>query len=172
VALRPWEPADVPAIAAACADAEIARWLDLIPQPYAEEDARWYVAHCEEGWRDGTSSSFAVVDVASGELVGSMGARHLDPEQGVTEVGYWVAPHARGRGIARRALRLISAWLLEDVGMARVQLRADVDNVASRRVAEGAGFVEEGILRSARFNPRRGGRVDFVMYSLLPSDPR
>jgi RimJ/RimL family protein N-acetyltransferase len=39
-------------------------------------------------------------------------------------------------------------------------------------VAERAGYVEEGTLRSARFNARVGRRADFVMYSLLPTDPR
>jgi RimJ/RimL family protein N-acetyltransferase len=170
VALRPWCPDDVPAIAAACAEPEIALWLDLIPQPYTEADARWYVAHCEQGWRDGSSSAFAVVDVATGQVVGSMGARHLEPEQGVAEVGYWVRADARGRGVATRALRLITSWLLDDLGLARVQLRADVDNVASQRVAERAGYVAEGVVRSARFNPRRRRRIDFVLYSRLPSD--
>jgi RimJ/RimL family protein N-acetyltransferase len=172
VALRPWEPADVPEIAEACAEAEIARWLDLIPHPYTEDDARWYVDHCEQGWREGTNSNFAIVEVSSGRVVGSMGARHLEPEQGVIEVGYWVRADARGRGYAGRALRLISGWLLEEVGASRVQLRADSENLASRRVAEGAGYVEEGTLRSARFNARLGRRTDFVMYSLLPSDLR
>jgi RimJ/RimL family protein N-acetyltransferase len=172
VALRPWEPADVPAIAEACAEAEIARWLDLIPQPYTEDDARWYVEHCERGWREGISSNFAIVEVSSGRVVGSMGARHLEPEQGVTEVGYWIRADARGHGFAARALRLISDWLLEDLGMARVQLRADTENLASRRVAERARYVAEGTLRSARFNGRLGGRRDFVIYSLLPTDPR
>lgn len=172
VALRPWEPADIPAIAEACREAEIARWLDLIPQPYSVDDARWYVEHCEQGWREGTSSNFAVVEVSSGRVVGSAGARHLEPEQGVTEVGYWVRAEARGHGYAARALRLLSDWLLEDPGIARVQLRADSENLASRRVAERAGYVEEGTLRSARFNARLGGRRDFVLYSRLPSDPR
>lgn len=172
VALRPWEPADIPAIAEACGEAEIARWLDLIPQPYTQDDARWYVEHCQQGWREGTNSNFAIVEVPSGRVVGSMGARHLEPEQGVTEVGYWVRTEARGRGYAARALRLLSDWLLEDLGMARVQLRADSENLASRRVAERAGYVEEGTLRSARFNARLGGRRDFVIYSRLPSDPR
>ena len=49
-------------------------------------------------------------------------------------------------------------------------IRTDVDNVPSQRVAERADFVREGIERSARFNPRRGCRVDFVVYSRLPSD--
>jgi RimJ/RimL family protein N-acetyltransferase len=51
--------------------------------------------------------------------------------------------------------------------MERLQLRADEQNPASRRVAEKAGFTQEGILRSSRFNPRLGRRIDFVMYSLL-----
>jgi RimJ/RimL family protein N-acetyltransferase len=172
VALRPWEPADIPAIAEACGEAEIARWLDLIPQPYTEADARWYVEHCEQGWREGTSSNFAIVEVSSARVVGSVGARHLEPEQGVTEVGYWVRMQARGHGYAARAVRLLSDWLLMDLGIARVQLRADTENLASRRVAERAGYVEEGTLRSARFSARLGGRRDFVMYSRLPSDPR
>jgi RimJ/RimL family protein N-acetyltransferase len=49
-------------------------------------------------------------------------------------------------------------------------LRADTDNVASQRVAEKAGFKREGVLRSVHFNPRQQRRVDFVMFSLLPSE--
>jgi RimJ/RimL family protein N-acetyltransferase len=51
--------------------------------------------------------------------------------------------------------------------MVRLQLRADEQNAASRKVAENAGFTQEGILRSSHFNPRLNRRVDFVMYSLL-----
>jgi RimJ/RimL family protein N-acetyltransferase len=42
-----------------------------------------------------------------------------------------------------------------------------VENVASNRVAEKAGFTREGVLRAQRFNPRLDRRVDFVMWSLL-----
>jgi len=54
--------------------------------------------------------------------------------------------------------------------MERLQLRADEQNAASRKVAENAGFTQEGILRSSRYNPRLGRRVDFVMYSLLADE--
>jgi RimJ/RimL family protein N-acetyltransferase len=49
-------------------------------------------------------------------------------------------------------------------------LRADAENVASQRVAEKTGFKREGVLRSVHFNPRQQRRVDFVMFSLLPSE--
>jgi RimJ/RimL family protein N-acetyltransferase len=75
----------------------------------------------------------------------------------------------RGRGVMTRALRLAARWALDD-GAARVQLRADVENLASRRVAEKAGFKLEGVLRSAHWNARLGRRQDWAMYSLLPGE--
>jgi RimJ/RimL family protein N-acetyltransferase len=83
-------------------------------------------------------------------------------------VGYWVGADARGRGVATTATRLAGNWAFEAVPeLARLQLRAAVENVASNRVAEKAGFTREGVLRAQRFNPRLGRRVDFVMWSLL-----
>ena len=116
-------------------------------------------------------STFAVADAADGDLLGSIGVRHLAGlEAGTSEVGYWVKREARGRGVATRALRLVSAWALEQPGIERLQLRADVENGPSQRVAENAGFRREGVVRSARYNARMGRRVDFALYSLLPDE--
>jgi RimJ/RimL family protein N-acetyltransferase len=173
VTLRPWTQDDVPAIAAACREAEIARWLDQIPQPYTDHDARAYVALCEAGWREGASATFAITDATSGEVLGSIGLRHLsDLEAGTSEIGYWVKREARGRSVAKRALYLITRWALEELGIPRLQLRADELNDPSKRVAEAVGFVREGVLRSSRYNARQQRRVDFVMYSLLPGELR
>jgi RimJ/RimL family protein N-acetyltransferase len=169
VTLRPWgEEGDVEALVAACNDRAIAEFLDMIPSPYTPPDARDYIAATREGWAAGTTSNFAIV--MDGAAVGSIGVRWAEPDQGVAEVGYWVAPEARGKGVCTRALRLVSRWVLEDRGYERLQLRADEQNIASRKVAVNAGFTEEGILRSKRFNQRLGRRIDFVMYSLLPHE--
>jgi RimJ/RimL family protein N-acetyltransferase len=169
VTLRPWgEEGDVEAVTTACNDRAIAEFLDMIPSPYTERDAREYIDRTREGWAAGTTSNFAVV--IDDDAVGSIGVGWLDPDQGVAEVGYWVAPEARGNGIGTRALRLVSRWVLDQAGIERLQLRADEENVASKKVAENAGFTREGVLRSSHYNPRLGRRVDFVMYSLLPGD--
>lgn len=171
VTLRTWgKKGDVEAITTACNDRTIAEFLDMIPSPYTEEDAREYIASCRDGWANGTLTNFAITETASGEPVGSIGVRWLDPEQGVAEVGYWVAAGARGKGVCTRALRLVTRWVIEEHGVERVQLRADEQNPASRKVAENAGFTQEGILRSSRYNPRLDRRVDFVMYSLLKEE--
>jgi RimJ/RimL family protein N-acetyltransferase len=170
VTLRPWTERDVAAITAACRDDEIASWLDQVPQPYSKADARAYVAMTRRGWKEATHAAFAVTDASTGDVIGSVGVHWLDPEQRVAEVGYWVARGARGRGVATRATKLAARWAIDRCGMKRIQLRADTRNAASQLVAERAGFQREGVLRSSRFNPRQGRRVDFAIYSLLPGE--
>jgi RimJ/RimL family protein N-acetyltransferase len=158
IELRPFTEADVPAIAAACADAEIARWIP-VPVPYTEAHARQYV-HTQPDTR-------AIADVSSGRLVGSIGWRIVDQRN--FQVGYWVVREARGRGAATAALRLLAGWALSELGAPRVQLLAEPANVASQRVAEKAGFTREGTLRC--YLDLRGERRDAVMFSRLPDDP-
>ena len=170
IELRPWTDADVPAVADACRDPEIARWIDDIPAPYTRADARAYVAACRRGWKDGSLWAFAIVDAATGEVVGSCGVGWQDHPHGVAEIGYWVRAGDRGRGVATRAVRLASDWAFEEGGVQRLQLRADALNNASQRVAENAGFRREGVLRSVRYSRRQQRRVDFVMFSRLAGE--
>ena len=107
--------------------------------------------------------------VPTATSLGSIGVRFSETGD-VGEIGYWLRADARRGGHATRALVLVSRWALARDGVARLQLRADVENRASRRVAEKAGYTLEGVLRSAHWNPRLGRRQDHAMYSLLPSD--
>jgi RimJ/RimL family protein N-acetyltransferase len=65
---------------------------------------------------------------------------------------------------------LLSGWALRGAGAQRVQLRADVLNTPSLRVAEKAGFTREGTLRASGFNEREGRRVDYAVFSLVQDD--
>src|SRR5690242_3614265 len=128
VTLSPWTLDDAADIVAALdGDPEIAHWMHQIPQPYTEADARAYVSASGVAWRAGTGATFAVRD-ESGTVTGSLGMRVIDAEDDVVEVGYWTAARARRRGLTTRALALLCRWLFDEVGAARVQLRADVLN--------------------------------------------
>jgi GrpB-like predicted nucleotidyltransferase (UPF0157 family) len=83
-------------------------------------------------------------------------------------VGYYLAAEARGRGLATRALKLLSRWGIEELGLARIEVLAHPDNVGSQRVALRVGFQREGLLRSYR--DRKGERDDLLMFSLLPHE--
>ena len=159
IVLRPLEEADAPALVSAIGDdPDLDRWTQ-IPFPYTEEHARAFISTTDE-------LALAILDRGSGELLGGIGTRDLDP--GIVEVGYWVKAGARGRGVATRALVLVAGFAFEKLGAARVQLRAETDNLGSQRVAEKAGFTREGVLRS--FLAFKGRRRDAVLFSLLPGD--
>jgi RimJ/RimL family protein N-acetyltransferase len=163
VTLRSWTPADAPAIVECIAgDTELAGWLDRLPQPYTLADAQFYIGM--EG-----EEKFAVTDAATGRVLGSIGLTWQESD--VAEAGYWIRADARGRGLMTRALLLASDHAFAK-GAARVQLRADTENVASCRVAEKAGFTREGVLRAAHWNARLGRRQNWAMYSLLATDER
>lgn len=164
ISLRAWSEADVDEMVACLdGDEEISRWLEQIPQPYTAADAQAFLSRTDE-------TTFAVVDAEDGGVLGGVGLKWNDAHD-VAEIGYWARLEARGRGVTTRALKLASI-LAFDEGAARVQLRADVENVSSRRVAEKAGFTAEGVLREAHWNPRLGRRQSWVMYSVLPGELR
>jgi RimJ/RimL family protein N-acetyltransferase len=173
VSLRRWTAADAPAITRSCSDDELTWWLDNLPRPYTEDDALAYVAVADAGWRgENPQTPLAVVDAATGGVLGSAGVVRWLEEHETAEVGYWVAAEARGRGVATRATRLVARWVLGDLGFERLQLQADPLNVASCRVAERAGFTLEGTKRSVRWNRRQERRIDLNQYALLRSELR
>ena len=161
--LRPWTEDDVPALVAACNDPEIAYWIPPIPSPYTKEDA---LAFIRGETRPGESYSFAMT--LDERLAGGIGMS-VNSFDYRARVGYWVAAPVRGRGICTRALRLVARFALEELGLQRVDLITDPDNVASQRVAAKVGFRREGVLRSHLRHP--DGRIrDSVMFSLLTGE--
>ncbi len=165
VTLRPWRMDDAPSVAAACNEPSLSQWLPMIPFPYTEEDAREFIGTQPVRNAEG-SGNMGVFDAETGELLGACGFRRKDADR--VELGYWVAIDHRGRGIAPRALRLLTRWVADALGAKRLQLHADVDNIPSQRVAEKAGFTREGVQRS--WLEIRGERRDMLSYSLLPEE--
>jgi RimJ/RimL family protein N-acetyltransferase len=161
VVLRPFELGDVPAITAACQDPEIQHWLPAVPRPYTEDDARAFVT------ADDLGHQFAIT--YEGRLVGSLG---LTVNRFATgHVGYWCARGERGKGITPRALRLVCDYGFGELGLGRLELVTDPDNLSSQRVAEKVGFHREGVLRAHVLHPD-GRRRDSIMFSLLPGELR
>ena len=166
VRLVPLGDEHLPDVAATVADPDVVRFTRF-PSPLpAGFVAQWY-ARYRDGRTDGTCAAFAIVD-AAGAFLGLALAVRIDGEAREAELGYLLAPNARGRGAATRALRLLSEWAFGTVGLQRLQLLISVDNQASSRVAKRAGYRLDGVLRSLYTKP--GVRSDTEVWSLLPSD--
>ena len=163
--LRPWQISDVRALVDACQDPEISRFT-RIPYPYREQEGRAFIAESAQGWRDGRFANFAVCE--RNVLCGGVGlilhAAHL------AEIGYWLTREGRGRGLATEAVARLARWAFEVLPLARVQLEVDPRNTPSLRVAERAGFLREGLLRS--YAEVHGQPRDVVMFSMLRGEHR
>jgi RimJ/RimL family protein N-acetyltransferase len=111
--------------------------------------------------------ALAALDAATGEVIGGGTLHHLDAERRIVEIGYFVLPHARGRGVATTIARTLAEHAFS-LGIERVAAYVNDGNIASERVAERAGFTREGIVRSM---PKPDGRrVDKTLFSLLPGE--
>jgi RimJ/RimL family protein N-acetyltransferase len=134
--LRPVADADAVAVTEACSDPEISLYMPVIASPYRLADAHAFIGESAKAWEAATEATFAIVDAGSKEFLGVIGVGLGDDEA----VGYWIAPGARGRGLATEALRAVVDWIRTAHGVHRLWLATHPDNVASQRVAEKAGF--------------------------------
>lgn len=174
VTLRPFADSDLASITEACGDPLTQHWLSRLPSPYTDEHARRFVHDGREEAAAGSGVHWAAIVDDDGPAVGSFSLSGLRTHDGGAEVGYWVHPAARGRGVASEAVRLMAshAFAAAEVGglgLRRLVARIADGNETSRKAAERAGFRRAGAERA-------GGRiaggtvVDLHLYDLLRDD--
>ena len=169
VLLRPWTRSEASFIAEASKDPAIKRYNS---PPHSLPDAVSAIESFERNWLtfavsgDPSGVAFAIVDSASGELAGMCGVDGWSNTD-VAQFGYWLAPAARGRGFATRAVKLMTGWLFK-LGAARVFLTVVSENLASAAVARRAGFTYEGTLRA--YGVWKDRRQDVDVFAVLPDE--
>jgi RimJ/RimL family protein N-acetyltransferase len=161
--LRQPLPGDVDDIVAQCRDPEFQRWT-TVPVPYHQSDAEDFLTRVAEGWQ-GSVARFAIV--YEHRYAGTVDLRF--DGIGGAEVGFGLAPWARGGGVMTRALRLVLGWGFGLPGIEVMYWRAQVGNWASRRVARRCGFRMEGTVRGLL--EQRGERRDGWIGSLRRGEP-
>jgi RimJ/RimL family protein N-acetyltransferase len=166
ITLEPLAQRHVPVFQTLVLEDDIRRFTMVPTRPDRHFAANW-VARYERGWAEGSRAGFAILG-GDGAIVGFAGIFGLDDPGAEGEIGYLVAAEARGQGIAGRSVALLTRWGFDELGLERIELRIDTDNVASARVAERAGYRLDGVLRSKHF--KEGLRTDLGIWSRLRSD--
>jgi RimJ/RimL family protein N-acetyltransferase len=167
IRLEPLGVRHVPDFEPLVLDPDVVRFTRVPSEPGDGFVALWLGGY-EQGWDDGSKAGFAVIGVEDDEFLGFVGLIRFDWDALESEIGYVIAPSARGRGVAGRAIALVSRWGFEQLGLERIEAMIDVENAASLKVAERAGYRLEGVRRSAHH--KEGSRVDMAIYSLLPGE--
>jgi RimJ/RimL family protein N-acetyltransferase len=167
VVIRPYRREDAALLAAEVGDPAVARYAAV---PWAKASPAELEERIETTWpawmAEGRVANLSIRDLGSDELLGHLVAFGFDWAAGRAEVGYWVRAGARGRGVGSDAVARFSRYAFEELGFVRLQAATDVENVASQRLLERAGFRQEGVMRS--YGVRDDGtRADFFLYSRI-----
>jgi len=168
VRLVPLEPAHVPALERAAADGRL--WelrVTSVPEP---GQTAAYVQTALQGLEAGHMLPFAVVDEASGEIIGSTRYHDIVPAIARLEIGYtWYARSRQRTHVNTACKLLLLAHAFEDLGARVAGWRTDNYNYASQRAIERLGARRDGVLRGHAL--RRDGTVrDTVMYSMAAGE--
>ncbi|MFF1574465.1 GNAT family N-acetyltransferase [Leifsonia sp. NPDC058292] len=161
---------DIDRIAELCREEAISTWT-TVPEPYTRADAESFVmGMVTRGWAQGTGCTWAIRREARGTLVGMIGLDGIG--DGEAELGFWLAPDARGLGLMSQAVSLVIDFAFEPaaLGLQRVVWHAFTGNAASASVARRAGFRFEGTRRLG--GSQRGRRLDDWQAALLATDAR
>jgi RimJ/RimL family protein N-acetyltransferase len=162
---------DGPQLIAAVQDPEIPRWT-TVPTPYAQAEFDSWMDRAEL-WASEADlrKNYILVD-SDDQLLGMVGLVRVRAEDHNAELGYWMAPPARCRGLLTQALTTLLGETLR-AGYQRVDAEVLVGNVASQRVLERVGFTHEGILRSVGSHGCGVDqtRIGVHVYSVILSDP-
>jgi RimJ/RimL family protein N-acetyltransferase len=166
VLLRPWRDDDVDPTWAALQDPEIRLWNGS--GCTSRDDAARFIRGRQD-WSSGDHASWAIADPDTLGLLGSLSLHRIDCEQGTAEIGYWTIPAARGRGTAGYAVDAACRWAFAELDLVRIELCHAVENTASARVAQKAGFLLEGRRRRA-YRYGDGLHHDELIWSRLADD--
>jgi RimJ/RimL family protein N-acetyltransferase len=163
ITLRPLKEKDIDPIFQACQDPTITAFT-RVPYPYERSMAEEFVRESDTAYRNHHSISFAIE--VEGKFVGTIGLHSLSIGDHTSEVGYWMDPDFRAKGICTQALKALSDFAIQVMGFRRLEAYANFDNVASQRVMERAGYQRDALLKNAATN-RLGEQFDMALYSMI-----
>ena len=161
--LRPPQEADLPLFVRWFNDAEVRYWLAVSedPQLTLEAERDWY-----EETRSDPGRVVWCIETSEGRPIGNVGLHAIDETHGRATLGIALGERELwGRGYGREAVRQALRYGFEELGLRRVDLNVDEDNVRAIRCYQGCGFTKEGLLRGHRL--RRGRPVNALVMSIL-----
>ncbi|MFG1794619.1 GNAT family N-acetyltransferase [Nocardia altamirensis] len=159
---------DIDVITQCCQHPSIGQWV-TIPVPYTRDNARTFIEDIVgPGWA-GHSPTWALRTYEGGPVVGMIGLGARD--ESAAEIGYWLIPDERSRGLMTQAVNLVCdfGFRPDGLGLRRISWRAFVGNYRSAAVARRCGFRYEGMARLGSLH--RGVSRDHWLAARLPTDP-
>jgi len=147
----------------------LARWEPWAEQPATVEGQRAFIRAALEDFLRGRQISTIIALDQGRRFVGRCGVR-INTFSSTADVGYWIDADYERQGIVSRAARALLSSAVDELGIARIELRTSIHNVRSRALAERLGLSLEGTLPGGlRFKDRSD---DVALYGISASQWR
>lgn len=141
-------------------------WLPWIEHTKTTEDTKQFIKSAMK--RYGEADGMVVCIMDKGQIAGTIDLHELDWNNKKTSVGYWMGASFKGKGLLTRSCQALFTYVFSELGLNRIEIRADVRNTKSRAVPERLGFVQEGTIRESAM--LYGEPSDHVVYGMLARD--
>lgn len=164
VTLRTWSAIDLPTVREAAADPFLRSMTSL---PAVDDDAEYeaFIDRQNHRLASGEGWALAICVDPDAPALGHIGIWTSAARKGQIELGYWIIPSARRRGLMQDALRAATDWAFANVDIHRASLFIEPENGASARTAEAAGYEREVLL--AQWQTVGGEPRDMYCYRRL-----
>lgn len=146
----------------------IAPWLSWVERTRTADDAYRFIERALR--RYGDENGFLAGVWYKNRLVGGVDYHEWDFRHLTTEIGYWLARHATGRGIISRCVAALVDYAVDELGLNRIVINAASENHKSRAIPQRLGFTHEATQRQAQYH--RGRYLDWELYTMLADDWR
>jgi [ribosomal protein S5]-alanine N-acetyltransferase len=140
----------------------------MIPYPYTEENAEWFINYAREmEAKHGFVVKFAIR--TEGVQIGGIGLmlNERDTQKHKAEIGYWLAKPYRGQGIMTAVVKGLVEHVFNITPLTRLDAMAFAPNIASQKTLEKAGFEREGFARKYVIKPENGLQIDVALFGKL-----
>lgn len=146
--------------------AYLREWLAWVDYMLTEENAVNYINDCKR--RAAEKKDFAFAIMFEGRMVGRIGMHHINKQNKIGEIGYWLADGLQGKGIVTKCCRALINYGFTELDLNRIEIKCGTGNDKSRAIAEKLKFKKEGILRKSEW--LNGKFIDLYLYAMLKDE--
>jgi RimJ/RimL family protein N-acetyltransferase len=170
--LRQPEMKDISDVIRNISNLEVTKWLLVVPYPYTEKDAVWYINHCKEKLDKNPREDYSywIELKETKEVIGGIGLAKVSMEHGTGSVGYWLGVDHHRKGYGSEALEALLDLAFNKLSLRRLEAGVFVGNPSSGKLLEKYGFKLEGTKRQAVVSKASGEIMDENLYGLLKSE--
>ncbi|MFH4966425.1 GNAT family protein [Gaetbulibacter sp. M235] len=144
----------------------LSEFLPWIENMQCVEDFRNYLQNCEHLYKENKEVSFIIL--LNENPVGRIGLHHLNLQNKIGSIGYWIDKNSEGQGIITKSCIELINYGFQKINLNRIEIKASVRNIKSQAIPIKLKFKKEGVLRQAEFVNNEF--IDLFIYSMLKNE--